>query len=59
MSKYAVRAAAAMGARAGEKFARQGIPSRNPFDGGRGREELAAAWRRAYFAALEAAGGSR
>lgn len=40
--------AARMGTRAGVAFRSLGIPTRNPFPAG----ELAAAWRRAYFAAI-------
>lgn len=58
MSGYATAAAARLGKRAGERRRRTGLPSRNPFDGKRGREELAAAWRAAYFSAV-GAGRSR
>lgn len=58
MSGLATAAAARMGARAGERCRRTGIPAVNPFTGKRGREDLAAAWRRAYFGAVSA-GGSR
>lgn len=53
MSGYAIAAAKRLGARAGERRRRTGIPSRNPFEGARGREELAAAWRRGYFSELD------
>jgi hypothetical protein len=46
----AADAARRMGARAGETFARTGVPTRCPFAGG--RAELVEAWRRGYFAAL-------
>lgn len=52
----AVRTAERMGARAGKRYARTGIPSLCPFTSH--REELRAAWRRAYLDAAEA-GGSR
>jgi hypothetical protein len=48
VTRTAAAAAARMGARAGERFRDLGQPTRNPF----GRAELAAAWRRAYLAAL-------
>jgi hypothetical protein len=47
-----------MGARARERRRRTGIPSPNPFTGKRGRDDLAAAWRRGYFGAVPS-GGSR
>ena len=51
MTTKAAAAAARMGARAGEVFARLGLPTRNPFSVA-DRPELAAAWRAAYFAEL-------
>jgi len=57
-SRAAAAAAERMGARAGARFRRTGIPSHNPFVGKRGRDDLAAAWRRGYFGAVPA-GGSR
>lgn len=52
VSGYAIAAAKRLGARAGERRRRTGLPTRNPFDGKAGREDLAAAWRAGYFAAL-------
>jgi hypothetical protein len=49
----ALEDAARMGARAGAAFRTTGTPTPNPFAG---RDELAAAWRRAYFAAIRARG---
>jgi hypothetical protein len=56
VSRLATAAAARMGARAGERYARTGIPATNPFTGKRGRDDLAAAWRRAYFGAMKVGG---
>jgi hypothetical protein len=47
----AVAHAAAMGRRAGDRFRAEGIPTPNPFAGVRNRDDLAAAWRRAYLGA--------
>lgn len=44
-------AAANLGKRAGETFARDGVPARNPFQGK--NDELAKPWRRAYMAAAK------
>lgn len=54
MTGDAVKSAARMGTRAGEAFAKTGLPSPmpKPF---RGRDELRAAWRRAYLAAVRGA----
>jgi hypothetical protein len=47
-----MEAAARMGTRAGQAFVDTGIPTRNPYDNGNtALAQLAAAWRRAYFAA--------
>lgn len=46
----ALTSAANMGRRAGERFRETGVPSPNPLQG-KGPDELAAAWRRAYFTA--------
>lgn len=53
-----VDAAERIGRRAGARFHDTGIPQHNPF---RARRDLAAAWRRGYYAEAEkpAAGGSR
>jgi hypothetical protein len=53
----AIGHAARMGRRAGDRFRTEGTPTPNPFQGVRNREDLAAAWRRAYLAG--AAGGRR
>jgi hypothetical protein len=50
--RRALTAAARMGTRAGVAFRTTGTPSPNPFTGK--AAELAAAWRRAYFAATRA-----
>jgi hypothetical protein len=47
----AIAHAARAGRRAGERFRREQQPAPNPFQGIRNREDLAAAWRRAYLAA--------
>lgn len=47
----ALAAATRMGERRGRLFAETGLPARNPFQGVPGSEDLAQAWRRAYFAA--------
>jgi hypothetical protein len=49
VTEKAAAAAAQMGTRAGESFRDTGVPTRNPFRGK--APALAAAWRRAYFAA--------
>ncbi|HEY3718381.1 MAG TPA: hypothetical protein VGL39_27980 [Jatrophihabitantaceae bacterium] len=43
--------AEALGTRAGKAFVDTGAPSRNPFLDNPKLEDLAATWRRAYFAA--------
>lgn len=50
-SEAAKTAAANLGKRAGETFAGDGVPARNPFQGK--SDDLAKAWRRAYMAAAK------
>lgn len=51
LAAESIRAASAMGARAGEAFRDTGIPTPNPFDVRR-YALLSDAWRRAYMGAL-------